>query len=358
MANNINHPTDLLPEYVLGLLEPAETSAVEAHLGSCATCQEEVRQLSEPLVTLTEALPPEKPREQVWEAIQAQIAEERKLLPEIAAPVETKQDETRQDETGQEERDMPLMPPPAPPRYGWQLATFAALLVAVGSLVWGTRSTANYQQAQAEQRLVAERLADPQVQKVALENVIGSRREQPIGSVLIAPDATLFVLEQNAPADLAYQAWGHTSSDWEPEQGETLTSLGVFEGDVFEVASAGFASLYLSLEPPGGSPQPTDPLSKVSLLNPRSSLPVEISSPESGTTVDSDQVILSGVVNEQTAELSYTLNGGEATEVPFANNRFTVTVAGLVEGENRLTVTAIDDEGEASTASVTIIYAP
>lgn len=349
MLKNINgHPTDLLPEYVLGLLEPAETAAVEAHLEDCATCQEEVRQLSESFVTLTETLPPEPPRQQVWEAIQAQIAEGRALLPEIAAPVEA----------DPQEQTLPPMPPLAQPSYGWQLATFAALLVAVGSLVWGMRSATNYQQAQAEQQLVAERLADPQVQKVALENVIGSSREQPVGSVLIAPDSTLFVLEQNAPADLAYQAWGHTSSDWDPERGETLTSLGVFEGDVFEVDSAGFAALYLSLEPPGGSPQPTDPLSKVSLLNPRSNLPIEISSPESGTTVNSDQVILSGVVNEQTAELSYMLNGGEANQIPFANNRFTVTVTGLVERENRLEVTATDNEGETSTTSITVEYVP
>ena len=349
MSKNVNrHPTDLLPDYVLGLLEPAETAAVEAHLGSCATCQEEVRQLSEPFVILTEALPPEPPRERVWQAIQAQIAQERGLLPEIAAPAEAR---------GQEEQATLTPPPPAPQRYTWQLTTVAALLLAVGSLVWGTFTTNNYQQVRAEQRLVAERLADPQVQKVSLENVIGSSREQPLGSVLVAPESTLFVLGEDAPGDLAYQAWGHTSSDWDPEQGEVLTSLGVFKGNVFEVTSAGFASLYLSLEPTGGSPQPTDPLSKVSLLNPRSSS-VEISSPEPGTTVNSDQVILSGVVNEQTAELSYTLNGGEAGEIPFANNRFTVTVTGLVEGENRLEVTSTNNEGEVSTTSVTVAYAP
>ena len=351
MANFNPHPTELLPDYVLGLLEPAEAAAVEAHLGSCAGCQEEVRQLSEPLVALTEALPPQPPRASVWEAIQAQLVEERGLLPEIAAPVET----------AQAEQGTLTMPPPtatpAQPRYGWQLATFAALLVAVGSLVWGTRSATNYQQAQAEQQLVAERLADPQVQKIALENVIGSDREEPLGSVLVAPESTLFVLEQNAPNDRAYQAWGHTSSDWDAERGETLTSLGVFEGDVFEVASAGFASLYLSLEPTGGSPQPTNPLSKVSLLNPRSSS-VEISSPEAGATVSSAQTIISGVVNEQTSELNYTLNGGEAAEVPFANNRFTVTVAGLVEGENTVEVSATDSEGETSTTSVTVNFAP
>ena len=37
------HPKEKLPDYALGLLDPAEMAAVEAHLETCEACQEEVR---------------------------------------------------------------------------------------------------------------------------------------------------------------------------------------------------------------------------------------------------------------------------------------------------------------------------
>jgi hypothetical protein len=79
-----------------------------------------------------------------------------------------------------------------------------------------------------------------------------------LGRVLLLPDGrTLFVLREPPAAGRAYQAWGHT--------GDGLASLVVSERPVFEVPGRGFEALYLSLEPRGGSPQPTTPLGRLDL---------------------------------------------------------------------------------------------
>ena len=39
------HPTDLLPSYALGILEPDERDAVAAHVRGCAACAAELREL-------------------------------------------------------------------------------------------------------------------------------------------------------------------------------------------------------------------------------------------------------------------------------------------------------------------------
>ncbi len=245
------------------------------------------------------------------------------------------------------------------PAYRWLLAACIALAVTGGSLFWGYRNYGAYHQARAETQLLTAFLAHPQVQKVALENVIGSDRLESPGSVLLTPGGeALFVLADAAPPGRAYQAWGHASSDWNPERGEELTSLLVSQGNVFEVSSSGFASLYLSLEPSGGSPQPTNPLTKVSLLNPVSDVPVEITSPADGASISTNSIIVTGVVDSSITGLSYALNGGEAAQTTFANNRFSFTVSDLEQGRNILEVAAEDVHGATRTDTVTVVYAP
>ena len=353
-AQSERHPTALLPDYVLGLLTPEETAVVEAHLETCALCQEEAWALAEPLVALTETLPKERPPERVWQNIQDELTRSA-LLPEIAVPSERLSEEVK-----------PSAPNPAPrsTTYTWPLTAAFALVLALGSLLWGARSYDALQQVRANEELLSTFLARPQVQKVVLENVLSSNRSQPLGSALLVPeqrpgadDKVLFVL-QSPPAGRTYQAWGHTSSDWDPDRGETLTSLRTSRDNVFEVDAQGFASLYLSLEPVGGSPQPTEALSKVSLLNPVASAPLEITSPEDGASVSAPTLIVSGVVDPSITGLSYTLNGGAATETTAANNRFSFTVSGLREGRNTLEVRAANETGERVTRSVQVFYTP
>lgn len=64
-----NHPTDLLPEYALGVLDEAEMSRVSGHLAVCAICREEVRgyqQVSDQLgFAAQSAAPPDGLREKI-----------------------------------------------------------------------------------------------------------------------------------------------------------------------------------------------------------------------------------------------------------------------------------------------------
>lgn len=332
---NPPHPSELLPDYVLGLLTTEETEMVEEHLEGCDACQEEAWRLAQPLVLLTEALPVEKPPERVRLALKARLPER---TPTVVAPAAAR--------------------PPPSYHYAWSLAAFS-LVLAFGSFLWGLRGYEAYQQAQADERLLSTFLARPQAKKVVLENILESNRARSPGSALLAPGGeVLFVLTEAASPGRTYQAWGHTSSDWDPERGEALESLRTSQSNVFEVEAAGFASLYLSLEPAGGSPQPTDPLSKVSLLNPVPDAPVEILTPAAGATLTTSSVIVTGIVEASTTSLSYALNGGPASETAFANNRFSFTVPELQEGKNTLVVTATGADGETVTASVRVTHTP
>ena len=339
MKNNA-HPTDLLPDYLLGALSPEEVGGLEAHLEHCATCREELARLAAPVVPLAEGLPQAQPPERVWETLRMRFAQELSERPEnVTVLAQPARISTRL-------------------AYPWLLAACVALAVTGGSLLWGVRNYGAYQQASAETRLLTTFLAQPQVQKVALENVIGSDRRESPGSVLLTPEGdALFVLADAAPRGRAYQAWGHASSEWDPERGEELTSLGLSRSNVLEVATSGFASLYLSVEPVGGSPQPTEPLSKLSLLRARPDAVLELDSPQEGSTLTSDSVIVSGTVEEGVTDLRYSV-GGETTDIAFANNRFTFTVTGLSAGENTLTVTATTADGKTASASVNVEYTP
>ena len=339
----MTHPTDLLPDYLLGELSPEEVESLDAHLENCALCRAELARLAAPTVALTEALPQTRPPERVWETLRVRFEQESRSTADRPANVTVLADPAR----------APTRPP-----YRWLLAACIALAVTGGSLFWGYRSDDAYRQARAETQLLTTFLTQPQVQKVVLENVIGSGRTESPGNLLLSPAGdALFVLAEAAPQGRAYQAWGHTSSDWDPDRGEELTSLGVSRGGVFEVPSSGFASLYVSLEPAGGSLQPTDPLSKVSLLKARPDTALELASPNEGSEVGSS-VIVSGTVGEGVSALRYSVDGGEATDIAFANNRFTFTAGGLSAGENTLAVTATTADGETVTQAVTVVYTP
>ena len=212
------HPTELLPDYVLGLLTPERTAAVEAHLAGCEACQEEAWRLGAPLVFMTEALPQrEAPPPRVWEGIEARLRDERRELRSVqiqeAEPIA---------EAGEDEA-FPYVPQLGgiPTRYGWLAAACVSLLLVLSG-VWGFENYRALQRAQDDTRLLSAFLARPGVDRVVLENVLANGTNGPggLGSILLAPDGeALFVLEEPAPPGRAYQAWGHTSSDWDPERG-------------------------------------------------------------------------------------------------------------------------------------------
>lgn len=317
------NPRELLPEYVLGTLEPAEVAAVEVLLARSAEARAELRHLRASLVTLTEALPPEQPPARVWEALQVRLEPPPTVVP--VPPVVQ-------------------LPKQSPSSYlGWALAACLAL-VAVGQVAWLGSSRSELREARRNALLVADFLGAPEAARITLRG----RERQGLGSLLTRPDGgALFVLGQPPADGRSYQAWGHTNDDWEPGSREQLTSLGVSRDPVFEVETQSYAALYLSLEPAGGSLQPTYPLSRVSLLEPVATSPLSVTSPTDGSIIDQTSVIVTGVVDTNVTELSYVLNG-EARQTTTVGSRFTFT-ATLRRGENTLVVRAKSPEGVAAT---------
>ncbi len=340
-GERVTRVRDNLAEYVLGTLEPSELGEVEAYLARSADARAEVRQLWESLVTLTESLPSAAPRAEVWTNIQAQLytqplsADSRSTISPLVTVFH------------------PRKWPSLVIHLGWQLAA-CFCLIAAGSLLWGSRSYSAYQKIAGEALLVAAFLSEPQVQKVTLNDP----DNQGIGGVLLEPEGrALFVMDQAPGRGRTYQAWGHTSDDWEPGSGEHLVSLKVSQDKVFTAPTQGFAALYLSLEPTQGSPQPTHPLSRVSLSEPAPATALEIAGPVDGETLASDSVIVSGSVGDGVTDLSYTLNGDKPERTGVAGNRFTFTVSGLQKGLNTITVTAVlEVEDQRVTDAVTVTY--
>lgn len=219
------HPSERLPDYALGLLEEAERLELERHLQGCASCRAELRRLSGALDRWVDSLatPPQSP--DLWPAIGRRLK--------------------------QTEEAPPSRHPLATPWWRtWLLA--ASLLVAAAGLGWGVWQQNLSRQLESEQQKVAGWLSRDDVRVLSLPEVDGRR----VGSVLLLSDGrALFVLRDPPQAAYSYQAWGH-------RDGERV-SLGVTEGTLLEVRYEGYDSVYLSLEPRGGSPQPTQPLGRV-----------------------------------------------------------------------------------------------
>ena len=247
------HPEDRLPDYVLGWLDPSEQREIETHLASCAQCRAEVRALREGLSALAETLPTERPNPRVWANIQARLAREDSEVasPELMFPAP---------------RDLAPIRPDAgaslPARRGsWLplgLAASVALLAA--SLLWGANLSQQRQRLDADQTAIESWLTDPTVGVKYLREP-----GEPVrATALVRIDGTaLVVLPAAAPAGKTFQIWGIGKN----EAGiRTITAIGQTQGQAVQVSWQGYGALWLSLEPAGGSPQPTRTLGRARFL--------------------------------------------------------------------------------------------
>ncbi|MCX7782846.1 MAG: anti-sigma factor [Meiothermus sp.] len=205
---------ELLPDYALGLLQGEEKAQLEQALQSSPVLRQELLELQAVLLRLPEGLPPVAPSPRVWAQIQQRAFPKRKFLPWVAA---------------------------------------ALVLLGLGLGGWGVGLYQHYQALVEEQAKVTRWLADPEVKWQLIKNSEG----QAFGTMLWREEGPcLMVLREPPPAGKVYQAWGRKS-------GADPVSLGVFSGRVFETDYEGFDFMGVSLEPPGGSPQPTEPLGRV-----------------------------------------------------------------------------------------------
>jgi hypothetical protein len=293
-----------LSEYVLGTLEPHEVTEIEAYLSRSAEARAEIRALREGLVALTEALPQTTPSEQLW----------------------SKLEEAFEAEQQKPSDDIPVFYAPRITRYGWLVAACLALLV-VSVTGWGLWEFQRQRQLSA---LLARFQESATVQRVALFD----DNDQPLGEAFLADQQALFVMASPPGPGRVYQAWGHSSNDWEPGSSDRLTSLRLSHEPIFEVPTGQFAALYLSVEPRQGSDQPTVPIARLSLLDPLADAPVVLLSPEG--PVPAPTAIISGLIDTSVRSVRYRLDDNEFVPVSLVGNRFTFTVTALQVGENRL----------------------
>lgn len=264
----MKHPRDELAPYLLGELSDAEVEALERHLAFCDACRGELHALGEGLTVLVDGLSAEAPPEGAWQAIAARVRGDAHAGdgPAVDAAAAPPKDALRE-EPG-ESRAAPAAPQPAaapgrdvaaarraPRAAPWTTWALAAILVlAAGALWWGWTGRSALRAVEQEQTVVARWLARDDV----VVRSLPMRDGGPLGSVLVLPDGrALLVLAAEPPEDRVYQAWGIG--------GDRTVSLGVVQDRVTEYRVDPFERFWLSLEPPGGSEQPTDILGATGL---------------------------------------------------------------------------------------------
>ncbi|MEQ8142103.1 anti-sigma factor [Streptomyces sp. OP7] len=239
----------LAAPYALDALEPAERVRFEKHLRSCARCAAEVRDLAEDAVRLawsTAAPAPPALRDRVLAAVRTTAQE--------PAP----QGDSRARE--------PRLPPHVwgsapPPRVRERRPLFvpfatataaAALVVAALFGVQANRTQDELNAARDQAREIAHVLAAPDARASSGRDARG----RTIG-VIASVSARGAVVTLGGYGDPPN---GRVRQLWLMDQDGRPRSLGLFEGDTPLVASGldtSATSLAVTVEPDGGSPQPT-----------------------------------------------------------------------------------------------------
>lgn len=218
---------DLLLDYVMGSLTPEQESEVANYLNAHPQEAAWVRDLFETLASLALAQGP----------AEVPAGAEDALLERIRSSGDS-------DATRPEVLTLPKeRRPPHSRRNAWLGLALAAALAVVAWV--GLRPTLeNYTVAQRLESLCGEA-------GVTCETLVNDSN-QTLGTLAVRPNNELYVVfEQEPPAGQVYQAWEIV--------GDTPQSLGIWEGRVLNITqTVGADSVFgVSVEPPGGSPQPT-----------------------------------------------------------------------------------------------------
>jgi anti-sigma-K factor RskA len=231
------NPRELLPDYVLGLLSPEEALAVEKYLEGSSNARAELQALQKTFINISEstlAATPQTSYQDLQRRLASAKSSESKIQPARVKPSHSF--------WYKELRD-------------WHnYAVAASLALAILGLSWGWNARQEAKHIEAENATLNEWLAYGDLMMVSLKD----QTDNPIGTVLVSPrDYALFILNTPPPAGKSYQAWGRANG--------TITSLAITEDRLIPVKSEGFERIGVSLEPQGGSPQPTNPLGGIPL---------------------------------------------------------------------------------------------
>ncbi len=251
MTSATPHVDDLMGAYALDAVDPKERAQVQAHIEQCERCRRELEEFTEAAVLLSnghEVAPPAALRASILDAIAAQPQQAR-------PPQQVSANEMSLDE-------VPSLPP-AQSRSGasgsravWGLA--AAGLLAVGG--WGIWQGVSDDLSPIDQVIQADdaRTVDVEYEGDTITVVSSASLD---AAVLITED-----LPELAD-DEVYQAWWVNADDQIVSAGVLDDGAGSDRGEVsLEGDPAGVVAFALSVEPVGGSPQPTtDPVVVVPL---------------------------------------------------------------------------------------------
>ncbi|GHD95444.1 anti-sigma factor [Streptomyces naganishii] len=239
----------LAAPYALDALEPAERVRFERHLRNCARCEAEVRDLSEDAVRLAWSAavrPPAELRDRVLAAV--------RTTPQDPAPAREHTPQLPPHVWG-------TQPPPARVRAPRQrplfvpfaTATAAAALVVAGLFAVQAGRTQDELNAQRDRaREIAHVLSASDARATTGQDARGRR----IGVIASASEGRAVVTLSGYPAPPG----GRVRQLWLMRPGAQPRSLGLFAGDTPLVASGlarSATSLAVTLEPDGGSAQPT-----------------------------------------------------------------------------------------------------
>jgi anti-sigma-K factor RskA len=251
----------LAAPYALDALEPAERVRFEKHLKDCASCAVEVRDLAEDAVRLawsTAAPPPAALRDRVLAAV--------RTIPQEPVRQDTAQTTHSAHSARARTPQLPphvwgRQPPPSRSRATRSRPLFVPFATATAAAALVVASLFAVQANQTQDRLNAERaqareiahvLAAPDARATTGKDTEG----RTIGVIASASEGRAVVTlsgYDDLPGDRVHQLW-LMRPDAQPR------SLGLFEGDTPLVTSdlnKSATSLAVTVEPDGGSPQPT-----------------------------------------------------------------------------------------------------
>ena len=236
--DNVHTPfLENIPAYALGALDADEARALEAHLETCESCRAELESYAPLRDGLLLAVAPLAPSPRLRRKLQDQLP-------------------SRRERAARRPAWAPL---------GWALGVAVVLLLALNVYLISQMRSLQQQQTQASRQLgnaqaALAMLAYPGTQDVAIQ------AENVAGRLLMDQEqnAAMLVL-WNLPAiaqDKTYQMWlispngDRTSAGlFRPETGFQFTSVTLPPGQVL----SDYKGLGVTVEPAGGSPQPTGP---------------------------------------------------------------------------------------------------
>jgi anti-sigma-K factor RskA len=229
------NPREMLPDYVLGLLSAQERLEVEQYLAGSSVARAELASLQQTLVKLSEALP-EQVSQSTWQDVQQRLQRPAGSYKPLTRAVKQPwwQNQARE----------------------WRnYALAASLMLAVIGFGWALNLQKQLAQSKAEQNKITYWLGHDNIRTLTLTPVSQNVTDN-YGTILLLEDGRcLFMLKNPPPIGKSYQVWGQLDGQ--------STSLAVSQNRLIDVKYTDYETVGVSLEPLGGSPMPTQPLSRV-----------------------------------------------------------------------------------------------